>query len=78
MLYRGGRHDEAAEAYERALRVDPELGDDVYAKLGNIYYKRRDRRRAIDLWQRALDINPANEVVRTNLEFVRGVDGERG
>ncbi len=78
LLYRDGRHEEAAEAYERALRADPELGDDVYAKLGNIYYKRRDRQRAIDLWQRALDINPANEVVRTNLEFVRGVGGERG
>ncbi len=78
LLYRGGRYEEAAEAYERALRSDPELGDDVYAKLGNVYYKRRDRKRAIDLWQRALDINPANEVVRTNLEFVRGVGGERG
>ncbi len=78
LLYRDGRHEEAAEAYERALRADPELGDDVYAKLGNIYYKRRDRQRAIDLWQRALDINPANEVVRTNLEFVKGVGGERG
>lgn len=78
LLYREGRHEEAAEAFERALRTNPDLGDDVYAKLGNIYYKRRDRQRAIDLWQRALDINPANEVVRTNLEFVRGVGRERG
>ncbi len=77
LLYRDGRYEDAAEAYERALRVEPQLGDDAYAKLGNVYYKRRDRKRAIEMWQRALEINPANEVVRTNLEFVKGSGGER-
>ncbi|KPK80823.1 MAG: hypothetical protein AMS25_08795, partial [Gemmatimonas sp. SM23_52] len=77
LLYREGRHEEAAEAYERALRADPDLGDDVYAKLGNVYYKSRARGRAIEMWTRALELNPANEIVRTNLEFVRGATGER-
>ncbi|MEE9132824.1 MAG: DUF4388 domain-containing protein [Gemmatimonadota bacterium] len=72
LLYRDSRYDEAAEAYRRALRADPEIGDDTYAKLGNVYYKSRDREKAIQMWERALKINPANEVVRTNLEFVRG------
>ncbi len=75
ILYRDGRYDEAAEAYQRALRAEPELGDDTYAKLGNVFYKRRDREQAIRMWERALKINPANDVVRTNLEFVRGVAG---
>ena len=72
LLYRDGRYDDAASAYERTVRADPELGDDVYARLGNVYYRRRDRKRAIDMWTRALKLNPSNEVVRTNLEFVRG------
>jgi tetratricopeptide (TPR) repeat protein len=72
LLYRDGRYDDAASAYERTVRADPELGDDVYARLGNVYYRRRDRKRAIDMWSRALKLNPSNEVVRTNLEFVRG------
>ncbi len=76
LLYREGLYDKAAEAYERALRADPNLGDDVYAKLGNVYYKGRDREKAVQMWMRALEINPANEVVRTNLEFVKGSGGE--
>ncbi len=76
MLYREGAYEEAATAYERALRSDPELGDDVYAKLGNVYYKNRDRSKAVEMWIRALELNPSNEVVRTNLELVKGADGD--
>ncbi len=72
LLYRDGRYDEAAAAYERTLRADPDLGDDVYARLGNVYYRRKDRKKAIEMWARALRLNPTNEVVRTNLEFLRG------
>ncbi len=72
LLYRSGAYEEAAQAYERALRVDSDLGDDVYAKLGNVYYKRRDREKAMSMWTRALELNPENEVVRTNLELVEG------
>ena len=68
-------YDKAAEAYQRALRADPNLGDDIYAKLGNVYYKGRDRDKAVEMWLHALEINPANDVVRTNLEFVKGADG---
>lgn len=74
--YRDGNYEEAAVAYERALVVDPGLGDDLYAKLGNVYYKKRARDRAIEMWTRALELNPGNEVVRTNLELVEGAAGE--
>ncbi len=77
ILYRQGSYDEAAKAYERVVAADPDLGDDVYAKLGNVYYKRRVRDKAISMWVRALELNPANEVVRTNLELVRGAAGEQ-
>jgi tetratricopeptide (TPR) repeat protein len=72
-LYRRGAYEEAAEAFGHALRLAPELGDDTYFKLGNIHYKRMNREEAVRLWKRALEINPANHVVRTNLELVQTV-----
>jgi tetratricopeptide (TPR) repeat protein len=70
VAYRRGLHDEALEHYTRAVDLDPELGDDVLTRLGNIHYKKMDREQATHFWRRALELNPANEVVRNNLEVV--------
>ncbi len=70
VAYRRGLHDEALEHYSRAVDLDPNLGDDVMARLGNIHYKKMDREQAAHFWRRALELNPANEVVRNNLEVV--------
>ncbi|HVG44967.1 MAG TPA: DUF4388 domain-containing protein [Longimicrobium sp.] len=72
-LYRRGAYEEAAECYRRAIQLRPDLGDDVYFRLGNIHYKRMERPEAVILWRRALEINPGNAVVRTNLELVENV-----
>jgi tetratricopeptide (TPR) repeat protein len=72
-LYRRGVYDEAADSYRRAIQLRPELGDDVYFRLGNIHYKKMERPEAVRLWRRALEINPGNAVVRTNLELVENV-----
>jgi tetratricopeptide (TPR) repeat protein len=68
ILYRNGRYDEAAEAYERAAKLNPELGDDLYFKLGNIAYKRRDHARARQSWAQATSLNPGHQLARANLE----------
>jgi tetratricopeptide (TPR) repeat protein len=68
--YRGGRYDEAWDAYQRAVKLQPQLGDDVYFKLGNIAYKRLDRESAAELWRKALELNPGHELARTNLDTV--------
>ena len=68
LLYRGGRYDEAYEAYERAAKLSPDLGDDLYFKLGNIAYKRRDRDRARQFWQRVVALNANHQLARANLE----------
>jgi tetratricopeptide (TPR) repeat protein len=72
-LYRRGAYDDAADAYGQAVRLNPRLGDDVYFRMGNIHYKRMERAQAVELWRRALEINPQNSVVRTNLELVESV-----
>ncbi|PYO83711.1 MAG: hypothetical protein DMD65_04970 [Gemmatimonadetes bacterium] len=68
LAYRGSRYDEAWDAYSRAVELAPDLGDDVYFKLGNIAYKRNDRDLAAQLWRKALEINPKHELVKANLD----------
>jgi tetratricopeptide (TPR) repeat protein len=70
ILYRNGRYDEAREAYERAAKLSPDLGDDLYFKLGNIAYKRRDKSVARESWSRAATLNPGHELARANLEML--------
>jgi tetratricopeptide (TPR) repeat protein len=66
--YRGGRYDDAAAAYRRAVRLQPDLGDDVHFKLGNIAYRAGDRAAAAEHWRQALALNPGHELARTNVE----------
>ncbi len=70
-LYREGRYDDALEAYQRAVKADPLLGDDVYLRTGNIHLRRQEREAAIRCWERALELDPDNAIVRQNLANVR-------
>jgi tetratricopeptide (TPR) repeat protein len=70
VLYRNGRYDEARESYERAAKLAPDLGDDLYFKLGNLAYKKRDRDRARSSWSRATELNPGHELAKANLEML--------
>jgi tetratricopeptide (TPR) repeat protein len=70
LCYRSGRYDEAYEAYERAAKLQPDLGDDLYFKLGNLAYKRRDAARAKASWQRATELNPGHQLARANLDML--------
>ena len=71
--YRAARYDDALESLQRAVKINPQLGDDVYLKLGNIRFKRQEREEAVRCWEQALALDPANAIVRTNLDAVRQV-----
>jgi tetratricopeptide (TPR) repeat protein len=68
--YAHGDNDGARAQYEKAVKLSPRLGDDVYLRLGTIAYKSNDRDVALLLWRRALDLNPNNEAVQANLEMI--------
>lgn len=67
-----GDIDGARAQYEKAVKLSPRLGDDVYLRLGTMAYKSNDRDVAVLLWRRALDLNPHNEAVKSNLETLAG------
>jgi tetratricopeptide (TPR) repeat protein len=69
--YRAGQYDEALDAYQRATRLNPALGEDVFFKIGNIRYRRRETAEAVKCWERALELEPANAIIRSNLDAVR-------
>jgi len=71
--YRAGRYDDALESYTRAVKHRPNLGADVYLKLGNLRYRRQEREEANRCWKRALELEPTNAIARTNLETARRV-----
>ncbi|MGH7560142.1 MAG: DUF4388 domain-containing protein [Gemmatimonadales bacterium] len=68
LFYRTGRYDEAAALYERAAAIDPSLGDDLFFKLGNLAFRRRDSARAREYWERTVVLNPGHQLARANLD----------
>jgi len=73
LRYRAARYDDALESYMRATKMNPELGADVYLRIGNIRLRRQERVEAVKCWERALELDPSNAIVRTNLDSVRQV-----
>ena len=67
LLYRAGRWEEAEESYERAAKLAPTLGDDVYFKLGNLACRRGDLPAARIHWAHAITLNPDHALARANL-----------
>src|SRR5690606_6070091 len=60
VAYRRASHDESLQHYLRAAELDPRLGDDVFARIGNLYYKARNVDAAVQHWQPPLLPNPDN------------------
>jgi len=70
VLYRLGRFEEAWDAYERAERLEPALGDDLHFRMGNLALRRGDLTAARDHWNRAVALNPGHQLARANLQTV--------
>ena len=60
--------DAARSHYQRAQKLDPHLGDDLYVKLGILAHEDEDVDVARLLWSRALELNPENPDAKAQLE----------
>ena len=68
------RYDDAFDALSRVTRLDAAHGADVYLKLGNIHYRRGEMDDARTAWERALALDPLNDIVRANVGALRRAD----
>jgi tetratricopeptide (TPR) repeat protein len=66
---------EAIDAYEHALRLDPERVD-ALVNLGTLLYDRGDLAKAVDSFRRAVTLEPANALAQFNLGSVLEEIGE--
>ena len=70
-LVRLGRHEEAKQAYERALgAADGEFKADSFYNLGNAFLGLDEKDGAKAAYRQALKVNPAHEPARRNLELL--------
>jgi tetratricopeptide (TPR) repeat protein len=71
LAYRVARFDDAMEAYQRAVRLEPALGPDVYLKLGELRYQRGEVAESQRCWQRVLELDPGNRQAQVSLDAIR-------
>ncbi len=71
--YDRGETERARVHYEKAVKANPKLGDDVYLRLGSIAHADADHDVARLLWRRALELNPGNTEVR---QLLAGLDAQ--
>ena len=71
-LVESGNFEEATQKYNRALNTeDIGLQSDIYYNTGNSYFKQEDYVKAIESYQRALELNPDDLDAKFNLELAR-------
>lgn len=70
VCYRLGRYDEAWDAYQRVLRLKPDLGDDLHFKVGNLALRRGEPGEARRHWSMAVELNPRHQLARANLQTI--------
>jgi len=58
----------ARKHYEKAVKIDGRLGEDVFVKLGTIALEASQNDEASTFWRRALEINPHNDELQAKLE----------
>ena len=71
LAYRVARFDDAMEAYQRAVRLEPALGPDVYLKLGELRYQRGEVMESQRCWDRVLELDPGNRQAQVSLDAIR-------
>ncbi|AXA35442.1 MAG: tetratricopeptide repeat protein [Candidatus Hydrogenedentota bacterium] len=62
--------EEAVSAFETAIALDPQMAE-AYTNLGNLLALRGRVRKAIQLWEKSLELNPDQPAVRDNLTLYR-------
>jgi tetratricopeptide (TPR) repeat protein len=69
-MYRNGAFEEAIKTYKEIEALDA-ISSELYLNLGNAYYKLNKVGPSIFYYEKALNLNPLNKVVKNNLIFAK-------
>lgn len=75
-LYKNGKHKEAIKLYEN-ITSKKLVSSELYFNLANCYYKLNNVAPAIYNYEKALQINPANQDAQNNLIFAKRLTLDR-
>jgi tetratricopeptide (TPR) repeat protein len=68
--------EECFDAFQEAIRLDPTLTE-AYVRLGSLLALRGRPRKAIEVWEKALKLNPELPGIREDIEECRARLGEQ-
>ena len=70
-----GDYDSALKSLDKALSTDErDLKNKIYYNIGNTYYKKKDSKKALEFFKKALKENPKDDFSRYNYEFLKYMD----
>ncbi len=69
-LYRAGRYEDALSHFRDLHKFDP-ANADILLNMGTVYAQMDSLDRAVEVWERALVLDPQNEMARQNLRTAR-------
>jgi tetratricopeptide (TPR) repeat protein len=75
IAFQRSAHEDALRCYLRAVDFDPALSDEVHARIGMILYRERQYDAAVRHLQRAIELNPSNQLARSHIEIVAHAGG---
>ena len=78
VLVKQGKLDEAQEAYENAIRIDPRSSGAYYNRFGNTLAREQNYPMAIELYEKAINADPQNPFYYTNLADMCKSEGLTG
>jgi len=64
------RYNQAFEAFQEICRIDPQ-NPHGYFGLAMVYEKRKDPAKAIEAYQKVLELNPNDNLAKENLKFLK-------
>lgn len=73
-LYTSNQSQKALEFIEKLIQKDPE-NDELHFCQGKIYYQKQEWGRAINAFQKALEINPDHPEARSQIDMAKSILG---
>ncbi len=67
ILYKLGRYEEAAQYIQKAIDAGGASAV-VHEHLGDVFFKLGNTEKAMEIWKRALEMNPKNDALKTKIE----------